>query len=722
MEGAEHMEHAFGTLVDALRWRAEHQPEQPAVTFLLDGEQEEATGTYRQLDERARTVAAALREQGATGGRALLLHPPGLEFIAALFGCFYAGVAAVPTYPPPFNRHSRSALRLAKLVQDAQPVVALTTAANLDQAEWFSHQESGLGTLPWMGTDSLPAAASASGDAPALAPDSLALIQYTSGSTSWPKGVQLSHGNLLANLEAIAAKFRHTATSRGVIWLPPYHDMGLIGGILQPIVYGFPVYLMAPLDVLQKPLRWLGAISRYRATTSGGPNFAYDLCVRSIPPEKREQLDLSSWQVAFNGAEPVRAETLERFTQAFRPCGFRPEALYPCYGLAEATLFVSGGEQGTGPTTRTFDRQELARRRAVPVPEAIRDRGVTLVSHGQPADKHRVVLVDPDSGRPCPEAQLGEIWVAGPSVAQGYWDRPDDSRAAFQNVLAGIGNEPFLRTGDLGFVHRGELFLVGRLKDLIIVQGRKYYPQDIEEAAEGSHPALLVGASAAFAVDLEGAEQIVVACEVKREERRQLDTSQVIQAVREAVAAALELPVYGVVLLKPGSLPRTTSGKIQRSACRTAFLQLTSSSREPEATAPPVVASRTPLHWEPIALECVAAAPAEEPAPPDEPPNSLSSPVALDRITLREAPEAERLPLLRQYLTQRLAAMLKTPEHWLDLQRPLGHLGIDSLMWMELLLQLEADLDVSVPLESVTPDTTLPELTEVILRELSREA
>lgn len=437
--------------------------------------------------------------------------------------------------------------------------------------------------------------------------DTLAFLQYTSGSTGTPKGVMLTHSNLLHNSALIHRCFEHTPHSQGVIWLPPYHDMGLIGGILQPLYGGFPVTLMSPLVFLQRPFVWLQTISQTRATTSGVPNFAYDFCVRKITPEQRAILDLSSWEVAFCGAEPVRADTLDRFTVTFKSCGFRREAFYLCYGLAEATLMVSGGLKAALPTIYTVQGPALKRNRVVMA--SAEDADVwKLIGCGQSPPDQKVVIVDPESLIQCPPAQVGEIWISGPGVASGYWNRPEETKQTFGAYLADTGEGPFLRTGDLGFLKDGELFVTGRLKDLIIIGGRNHYPQDIERTVEQSHPSLRPGCCVAFSIDVEGEEQLVVAAEVERhyqptyrqptnkrkdsveqnrlpdrngveigqssklEDRLLLDVDAVVRAIRQAVAEQHELQVYTVVLLKINSIPKTSSGKIQRQACRTEFL------------------------------------------------------------------------------------------------------------------------------------------------------
>jgi phthiocerol/phenolphthiocerol synthesis type-I polyketide synthase C len=555
------------TLVDVLRWRALNQPDQRAYTFLIDGETEAVRLTYGELDQRACVVGAQLQDLGVTGERVLLLYPPGLEYIAAFFGCLYAGAIAVPTYPPRLNRPDP---RLQAIVADAQATVVLTTTHILSNAERRFAHTPGLETLHWLDTDSLADELAGSWHNPGVGSDTLAFLQYTSGSTATPKGVMVSHGNILYNEKMMQQAFGQTEQSTVVSWLPIYHDMGLIGSVFQPLYVGAQCILMSPLDFLQRPFRWLDAISRYKAQTSGGPNFAYDLCAHKITPEQRATLDLSSWEVAFNGAEPVRCHTLEQFATTFEPCGFRHVAFHPCYGLAEATLFVSGGSKLATPVSCVIEGKALEQDRVVET-SAENEEAQTLVGCGRAWLEQDIVIADPQSLTRCLPDQVGEIWVSGSSITRGYWNRQEETERTFQAYLADTGEGPFLRTGDLGFLRKGELFITGRIKDLIIIRGRNHYPQDIELTVEQSHSALQPGSGAAFSVDVDDEERLVIVQEVKRSHRN-ANMEEVTRAVRQAVAEGHDLQVYAVVLLKPMSIPKTSSGKIQRHLCRTGFL------------------------------------------------------------------------------------------------------------------------------------------------------
>lgn len=595
------------SLVELLQERAIHQSSERLYTFLSDGETDEIHLTYAELDTKAKLIAAWLQSMDLVGERALLLYPPGLDFIAAFMGCLYAGVIAVPAYPP---RANQSLERLEVIILDAQAKVALTTEALLPNIERGFANTLELAFMRCLATNNIPDSFSLNWQKPSIDRKSLAFLQYTSGSTGNPKGVMVSHGNLLANLLTIYQCFGHTPQSQGVIWLPLYHDMGLIGGVLQPLYGGFPVTLMSPMHFLQKPIRWLQAVSRYRATTSGGPNFAYDVVCRKVTAEQLAALDLSNWEIAFSGAEPIRAETIELFVKTFAPCGFKREALYPCYGMAENTLIVTGGYKEKPPVFVNIQEAELEENQVVEAD--LQQQGVrTFVGCGHPWLEQKLAIVDPDSLTECADERVGEIWVSGASVAGGYWNQPDLTEKTFSAYLVDTGAGPFLRTGDLGFIKDEQLFVTGRLKDVIIIRGRNHYPQDIEATIERSHSALAPNRSAAFAVEVGGEEKLVIVAEVERrfrERRRQSfeessddserrqplsggrretphidpgfevvlpeppDLDSTINSIKEAVARHHGLQVYAILLLRIGSIPKTSSGKIRRHACRNGFL------------------------------------------------------------------------------------------------------------------------------------------------------
>lgn len=557
------------TLVELLRTRAQHRPERCAYIFLADGENETGRLTYGDLDGRARVIAAWLQSQGLTGERALLLYPPGLEYVSAFWGCLYAGVIAVPAYPPHRNRPMP---RLSAIAADAEAAVVLTTTEILAEVDQRVQQMPDLRALCWQSTNTLDGDLMSAWRDPESGGDTLAFLQYTSGSTAVPKGVKVSHANLVANQRMIQQAMSLDEDLVVVGWLPPYHDMGLIGNLLQPIYVGGRCLSMPPVAFLKRPLLWLKAISECQGyITSGAPNFAYDLCVSRTSPEERASLDLSRWRVACNGSEPVRKETIERFTESFAPSGFRPEAMYPCYGLAEATLIVTGGHNTSRPVFLTVQKAALEEHTVVAATGAD-DAVQSLVGCGRTILDQQIVIAHPETLTECAPGQIGEIWVAGPNVTKGYWNRSEETAQAFDAYLAPSGGGPFLRTGDLGFVDNGELFITGRLKDLIIIAGRNIYPQDIELTAENSHAAFQPGASAAFAVTASGPEQLGIALEVKREHYRKVDSEEVVAAVRQAVAAEHQVRVEHVILVRPAGIPKTSSGKIQRRLCRSAWL------------------------------------------------------------------------------------------------------------------------------------------------------
>ena len=514
-----------GNLVRCLRGHAAKRPGDIAFEHLVDNHSRQEAITFAQLDCRARAIAAKLQGLGLAGERVVLAYPPGLDFITAFFGALYAGCVAVPTYQP---RH-RTRDRFQALIRDADASLLLGTTVAIPQFKAITEHAS---TIPWLATDAIANTVADDWSEHDPAPEALAMIQYTSGSTSLPKGVMLSHGNLIDNTRAIGRAFEIRSTSRSVFWLPAHHDMGLIGGILAPVVFATPVTVMAPALFLQSPFLWLDAISRSRATISGGPNFAYDLCVRKITADQRATLDLSSWTLAFIGAEAIQPATLARFAETFAPCGFNAEAFLSCYGLAEATLMVSGSKPGAGAAVQAFDDDSLARNQILPLPEDD-PHARHLVGCGAPVGALRVAIVDADTQTPAAPNRVGEIWVAGGSVGQGYWRDAQKTAATFRAQQSDTGDGPFLRTGDLGFIHDNQLYISGRADDLIIVRGLNHHPQDIEATARESHPLLESGRGAAFAVNQDGTQRLILVHEVERDGDDNL--TPVLDAVRAAV-------------------------------------------------------------------------------------------------------------------------------------------------------------------------------------------
>lgn len=567
--GAQSLERPpIATLLELCRYHAATRPSAAAYAWLNALEVETLCLTYAELDRRARCIGAQVAEQGLVGKRVLLLYGAGVEFVIAFLGGIYGGAVVVPAYPP---RPSESPERLARIAADCEAAAILTESSLAAAVSAMASSDAILSRLAVIATDTLPPELGNKWVEPPLTESSLAFLQYTSGSTGTPKGVQVSHGNILANQEMIRRGFGHTPQTVFVGWLPLHHDMGLVGNVLQPLYLGIPSVLMAPETFIQKPVRWLRAISRYRATTSGSPNFGYELCARKVSDDDIARLNLSSWQVAYNGAEPIRADTLDRFASRFARCGFRRSSLYPCYGMAEATLFVTGGLPHAEPLTVHVDAPALEvnriEHRAAGTPGAR-----TLVGCGRTWLSERLLIVDPETRKPLEQDQVGEIWISGPHVSRGYLNRPEINRETFEAFLDS-GEGPFLRTGDLGFLRDGELFVTGRSKDLIIMQGRNHYPQDIEQTVGAVHPVFRVGGTAAFMIDVDGAEQVAVVQEISARHQAAVEAAgdvaraEALRAVRRAVAEAHGITLHGCVFVPEGTLPKTSSGKIRRRSC-----------------------------------------------------------------------------------------------------------------------------------------------------------
>jgi len=546
------------TLSGLLEERARQHSQRTIYRWLRDGETESAALTYGELDRDARRIAARLARIVSPGDRVLLVYPPGLEFIPAFFGCLYAGAVAVPAHPPARGTDPDATRSLRKIVENCSPTACLT----LDSLAAQLH--SALPDVQIIVTDQRLDASGVDFVRTPARSDDLAVLQYTSGSTGDPKGVMLSHSAILSNERDIARAFdleTFAPDGVGVCWLPFQHDMGLIGNVLQPLYTVGTVCFLSPVTILQRPIRWLEAITRYGAHTSGGPNFAYEQCVRRITAEQKTHLDLSSWRIAYIGAEPISPSVIESFTAAFAECGFRPEALYPCYGLAEASLLVSGGQADTPPVIQSF---RIADSRAVLDTSSAAQR---IVGCGQACEGSEIAIVDPDTAVECDDGTIGEIWYSGASVARGYWNRDQESQAVFRARLAGRGETTWLRTGDLGFLQNGELFVCGRLKDLIVIHGQNHAPEDIEQTVAALSPAFRAGSTAAFGHPIDGEERLIILQEIDRS-ARDLDVAALDRLIRTTVAERHQLQVHDVVLLQHGTLPRTTSGKVRRHMAR----------------------------------------------------------------------------------------------------------------------------------------------------------
>ena len=554
------------TLVELLRGRALHGGDRHAYTFLIDGKQESPPLTYGELDRQARAIAALLQQHQAQGERALLLYPQGLEVIAAFCGCLYAGVIAIPVPPPESGRLKRTLPRLRAIVKDAQATFALTTERILSLVATVRDEFPEFEQMRWIDTEIDLGLADTWQD-PQIDKDTLAYLQYTSGSTSTPKGVMLSHFNLMHHAGYLQKACGYEPDSVTTTWMPYFHDYGLVEGMMVPLYNGTPCYLMSPFAFIKRPVQWLRNITRFRVTHSQAPNFAYEQCVRRVKPKQIAELDLSDWQAAGNAAEPINPRVVERFVETFAPCGFSWRAVAPAYGLAEYTLLVSAKPKGASPVLLNLDAAALEKDQVVVAkPEQIR----AIAGCGQLVCETQVAIVKPDSHTRCAEDEVGEIWVSDPSVAQGYWQRPEETERTFQATIKDTGEGPFLRTGDLGFLKNGELFITGRIKDLIIIRGTNHYPQDIEWTVQSLHSALRPDYGAAFAIEENAEEQLVVVQEVER--RAEIDPDKLIADIRQEIAEQHELQVYAIVLAKSGNVLKTASGKIQRRACRHNFL------------------------------------------------------------------------------------------------------------------------------------------------------
>jgi len=672
------------TFVATLQEHSKTRTVQSAFRFLSTPNKDEQTLTFGDLHERALSIGASLARERASGERVLLFYPHGLDFVGALFGCLYAGAVAVPTTAS--HRLRRTSLRLLSIIRDARPRLGLTDSATLPLLDTLALKHPEVREVKWLATDQIAAIAGRGFEPVTSTPEELAMIQYTSGSTSAPKGVMLSHANLLHNQRAIREGFGQDERSLLVGWLPQFHDMGLIGFILHPVYIGASCVLLSPLSFLQRPSRWLEAITRFRATGTASPNFGFDLCVRKVTPEERERIDLSSLRAIINGSEPVRAETMRRFLDMFAPCGLRSDVFYPSYGLAEATLLVTAPAVPAMPPVVRTDVKTLSRAGVNVLPPEASD--APPINCGRALADQKVRIVDPESLAECEEGEVGEIWVSGESVGQGYWNNPEMSERTFRARLAEDDGLNYLRTGDLGFIFEAQLYVTGRLRDLIIIRGRNFYPQDIEISVEQSTPLCRPGTCAAFSVLIDDTERLVVSLETSRlsEDRRR----ELIADVRRAIAINHELDVYAVALLEPGTIPKTSSGKIQRFACREAFLAKRFGN-----------------------IFTFEYAPAQEPSLVN---NSI-------REELLSLPPEERAGRLEKHLRGLLSEIAGVPDDAISNECNILVYGIDSLRATEFLHRLENSLGYVVPSPSALLNgLTLAQLTAQLYDALSRQA
>ncbi|MFG0255090.1 MAG: AMP-binding protein, partial [Rhodopirellula sp. JB053] len=635
-----------------------------------------------------------------------LVFPPGLEFIKAFMGCAYAGVLAIPaTYPKP----RRPSARLSAIVDDAKPAAMLATQRVIELLA-DSETTGPIGDQKWLSIGELAEASASQWTAPELRSDSTAFLQYTSGSTKEPRGVMVSHGNIMHNLEMIRKGFGLSCETAqvGVSWLPAYHDMGLIGGILESLYVGGTTVLMSPLSFLQRPARWLHAISKYDAVVSGAPNFAYELCLKKVKTAEIDGVDLSTWRVAFSGAEPIRPLTMRRFAERFGEYGFSDSSFYPCYGLAEATLLVAGGHGPGKLATCSVDPDDLQKHGRVTSVDPSSVNGnhdvnphslpIELVNCGRPPMNEEVVIVDPETRKSCGENRVGEIWIRGPHVARGYHNRPEDSAMTFDGRLADSDEGGYLRSGDLGFIRDGALYVTGRRKELLIIRGRNHYPHDLEATVQGSHEMLIPGGGGAFLVEDDGDCNLVLVQEVDRAASA-ADREAIIPEIRRNVTAEHDVFVHEVILLRMGSLPRTTSGKVRyadireqyrqgelQSVCRWSFAEAASASHESHSdNGQPTIGDLS--QWFEVAEIDDAETMAEE---------------------------------IETLLTRWLRQEADDHESDFDPHRPFADYGLDSLASMELIAQLESGLGLklspTIAWTYPSPSTLAKHLAQMIVR------
>ena len=668
------MQNYFSNIIEVLAYRALNQPDEIAYKFHLeeDSQSKLHSITYSELNQQSKNIAAYLRTEKLFGERLLLIYPPGLEFISAFFGCLYSGNISVPASLP--NRNQKlSHIENIIFNCEASGVLTVDRLKNKIRNRLLNFSTS----LKFISTDVISYEES-SNKIIKFTPKKLAFLQYTSGSTGNPKGVMVTHENIIYNSKLIYNKFEHTSKSFGVSWLPNYHDMGLIGGILQPLLGGFPVVLLSPVDFLRRPLLWLKTISKYRATTSGAPNFAYEMCADKIKLEDKGDLDLSSWDLAFIGAEPIRAETLYKFAEAFKECGFKKSAFYPCYGMAESTLMISGGVKSLFPT--------VSKNKGLPY-----DKKIVSCGRVNSSSNVNITIVDTESGEMCEEKTVGEIWVEkNDSIAIGYWNNKELSSKIF-NAKISENNSFYLKTGDLGFVYKNELFVTGRIKDLIVIHGKNFYSQDIERAVDCCHPALKAHSTASFTIDIDGEERLILVQEIKRTYYRKLEIDncliseesyrekQILRkeiefAARASISRKYGLNVYDIQLIKFGDLPKTSSGKVKRQLCKENYIKNVKN-RNNEHNKLILISNSNDKHTQIIASEQII-----------EKPNDAS-------LNLQNAEAVE------QWLSLWLCNKLQIPLHKIENNRAFAEYGVDSVTAVELAQDLKELFSHSIEIE-----------------------
>jgi acyl transferase domain-containing protein/acyl-CoA synthetase (AMP-forming)/AMP-acid ligase II/acyl carrier protein/NAD(P)-dependent dehydrogenase (short-subunit alcohol dehydrogenase family) len=661
------------TLYDVLKYRAETQPNDPAYIFLNNGEEETQPLTYKQLHDSSKALAAKLQSLNMSGERALLIFESGYEYIISFFGCIYSGVISVPLHPPGKNK---SMSRMSAISLDSNAKLILSAKELHDELRNDCRNDEVLKNLDWICIDEPGEDMSSQWQDPKLTSDSITYLQYTSGSTGIPKGVIVSHGNLVANLTIIDKSHPHDENSVMVTWLPIHHDMGLIYGMLLPFFCGYPCYYMTPQAFVQKPYRWLHAISKYRGTHNAAPNFAFELCVNKITAEEKKTLDLSSWTVAMNAAEPVRAETLMRFHNYFAECGFEFNYFKPGYGLAEGTLILSTVFKDGYAKLIRFDDEQLERHNNAVDANESDSTSKIHVGHSYAIEDTRIAIVNPDTKIECKEGSVGEVWAKGKSIAKGYWLREEATEETFNAHIADTNEGPFLRTGDLGFIKDKELYITGRHKDLIIIRGQNHYPQDIEYTVEASHPILRLGCVAAFPIEEDGEEHIGIVQEVQKNFEKDFDADEVFRAIRFAVSKEHDLQIHSITLIKAQTIPKTSSGKIQRRACRDGLLNGTLDILS---------------EWRQSALS-----------------ENLNLPDTSEKTF-----EA-KFDNIKQFLITRLSQLMQINSASIDPNEPFASYGMDSLKAVQLSGDLEEFLHAELPATLVYDYPSINSLSEYL--------
>jgi acyl-CoA synthetase (AMP-forming)/AMP-acid ligase II/acyl carrier protein len=650
-----------GNMVELLIKRLKDHPDKTVYILLEDGVNEKNSITYAVMVAMAKAIAVTLLKNGTKGDRVMLLFSTGIEFITSLYGCFFAGMIAVPAYPPRRNKPNE---RFISIIENSKPAFILSNSLIYEDLNKYHKGNAFSEEICQLVYEEIPSELSEEWLNPNVQADDIALLQYTSGSTGTPNGVMVSHGNIMHNSECIKQSFGFDENSIGVNWLPNFHDMGLIGCLIQAAYLGGSNVIIPPLSFLKNPANWFRMITKYKATTGGGPNFAFDYCMEKVTDEEISEFDLSSLRTLYCGAEPIRKNTLESFTDKFRKAGFSGTQFFPCYGMAESVLITTGGDFKAKPIYLSIDPQAIEENKVLPV-RAEKD-GRMLTACGYPWLGMGVLIVNPETSTPSPAGEIGEIWVKGPSVAKGYWKDKQSTEKTFNAFISGTEDGPYLRTGDLGFIHEGQLYVSGRMKDLIIIRGSNFYPNDIEHSAENSNPALRQNACAAFSTDIDGEEKLLIVMEVERTHMREMNEEQVFEDIREAVFAGHGIQPHAITLIRTGSILKTSSGKIQRFALRKAWL-------------------RQEL-------------------------NEVASWVMKPEKEKADSLIGYRPEFLREWMINWMAHKLEIDPGSIDPDKPVSSYGLDSITAVSLERDVNAQFGVEWPLESFLKENSINQL------------